>query len=122
MGKQWKQWLTLFFWTPKSLQMVIAAMKLKDAYFVGRKVMTNLDSISLKCSCLENPVDRGAWWATVHGVAESDTTEATWHTPSHMNPSSPQQGVKFLKLLYKAPRTRGFQNGRVFSLIQEPEL
>ena len=31
MGKQWKQWLTLFFWAPKSLQMVIAAMKLKDA-------------------------------------------------------------------------------------------
>ena len=29
MGKQWKQWLTLFFWSPKSLQMVIAAMKLK---------------------------------------------------------------------------------------------
>ena len=25
-----KQWLTLFFWAPKSLQMVIAAMKLKD--------------------------------------------------------------------------------------------
>ena len=24
-GKQWKQWLTLFFWDPKSLQMVIAA-------------------------------------------------------------------------------------------------
>ena len=29
MGKQWKQWLTLFFWAPKSLQMVIAAMKFK---------------------------------------------------------------------------------------------
>ena len=45
MGKQWKQWLTLFFWAPKSLQMVTAAMKLKDAYSFGRKVMTNLDSI-----------------------------------------------------------------------------
>ena len=29
-GKQWKQWQTLFIWAPKSLQMVIAAMKLKD--------------------------------------------------------------------------------------------
>ena len=25
----------------------------------------------LQCSCLGNPMDRGAWWATVHGVAES---------------------------------------------------
>ena len=32
MGKQWKQWQTLFFWAPKSLQMVTAAMKVKDAY------------------------------------------------------------------------------------------
>ena len=30
-GEQWKQWLTLFWGAPKSLQMVIAAMKLKDA-------------------------------------------------------------------------------------------
>ena len=45
MGKQWKQCQTLFFGAPKSLQMVTAAMKLKDAYLLGRKVMTNLDSI-----------------------------------------------------------------------------
>ena len=39
-----KQWLTLLFWAPKSLQMVIAAMKLKDVYSL-EGVMTNLDSI-----------------------------------------------------------------------------
>ena len=38
MGKQWKQQLTLFFWAPKSLQMVIAAMKLKDAYSLEGKL------------------------------------------------------------------------------------
>ena len=37
MGKQWKQWQTLFFLAPKSLQMVTAAMKLKDAYSLEEK-------------------------------------------------------------------------------------
>ena len=45
MGEQWKQGQTLFSWAPKSLQMVTAAMKLKDACSVLRKVMNNLDSI-----------------------------------------------------------------------------
>ena len=37
-GKQRKQWQTLFFWAPKSLQMVTAAMKLKDAYSLEGKL------------------------------------------------------------------------------------
>ena len=36
--KQWKQWETLFSWGPKSLQMMTAAMKLKDAYSLGEKL------------------------------------------------------------------------------------
>ena len=38
MGKQWKQCQTLFWGAPKSLQMVIAAMKLKDAYSLEAKL------------------------------------------------------------------------------------
>ena len=34
----------------------------------------------LQYSCLENPMDRRAWRATVHRVAESDTTKATEHS------------------------------------------
>ena len=55
MGKQWKQCQTLFFGAPKSLQMVTAAMKLKDAYslegkldrYLGKlnRYLGNLDSI-----------------------------------------------------------------------------
>ena len=37
-GKQWKQCQTLFFGAPKSLQMVIVAMKLKDAYSLEGKL------------------------------------------------------------------------------------
>ena len=49
MGNRWGNsgnsgWL-LFFGAPKSLQMVTAAMKLKDVLLLGRKAMTNLDSI-----------------------------------------------------------------------------
>ena len=45
MGTQWKQCQTLFLGAPKSLQMVTAAMKLKRLLLLGRKGMTNLDSI-----------------------------------------------------------------------------
>ena len=37
-GEQQKQCQTLFFWAPKSLQMVTAAMKLKDAYSLEGKL------------------------------------------------------------------------------------
>ena len=46
MGKQWKQWLTLVFWAPKSLQMVIDfSHEIKRRLLLGRKIMTNLDSM-----------------------------------------------------------------------------
>ena len=43
-----EQWQILFSWAPKSLQVVSAAMKLKDTYSLEEKPMTNLDSILKK--------------------------------------------------------------------------
>ena len=82
----------LFWGAPKSLQMVIVAMKLKDAYSLdfpcvsdGKVSTYNVgdpglipgsgrssgegNGNPLQCSCLENPRDGGAWWAAVYGVA-----------------------------------------------------
>ena len=42
MGKQWKQWLTLFFWAPKSVH---CSHEIKRHLLLGRKVMTNIDTI-----------------------------------------------------------------------------
>ena len=41
----------------------------------------------LQYSCLENCMGRGAWWATVHRVAESDTTEHACTSLSHLSVS-----------------------------------
>ena len=46
MVKQWKQWETLVWGTPESLQMVTAAMKLKDACFLEEKLLKSRDTAS----------------------------------------------------------------------------
>ena len=42
-----------------------------------------LKGYPLQSSCLENPRDRGAWWATIHGVTKSQTRLSDYHFHSH---------------------------------------
>ena len=46
-------------------------------YCIAQGTIGEGNGYPLQYSCLENPVDRGAWWAAGHRVAELDTTEVT---------------------------------------------
>ena len=47
----------------------------------------------LQHSCLENSIDRGAWWATAHGVAKSQTRLGKYHFTSLPFSLSPSKGL-----------------------------
>ena len=69
-GKKWKQWQILFCGAPKSLWTVTAATKLKATCSLEEK---QGNGNPLQYLCLENSMDKGAWQATVNGVAKSRT-------------------------------------------------
>ena len=60
----------------------------------------------IQYSCLENPVDRGAWRATVHGVAKSDTSA---HTKTHID----QNGLNRDKGKYSITATIRARESRI---------
>ena len=49
--------------------------KMQDRSLGWEDLLEKEMAYPLQYSCLENPMDRGAWWAMVHGVAELDMTE-----------------------------------------------
>ena len=52
----------------------LPAMQETQVRFLGREDSPGEDTGNpFQCSCLDNPMDRGAWWATVHGVTKSWT-------------------------------------------------
>ena len=54
----------------------------------------------LQYSCLENPMDRGAWWAAIHGVAELDMTERL-----HFHALETEMATHSSSLAWRIPET-----------------
>ena len=57
-------------------------------------------SYPLQCSCLENPMDRRAWWAAVHGVTKSWARLMTKQQQCREKPSSSLLGILPVSCLY----------------------
>ena len=61
---------------------------------------------SLQYSCLENPMDGGAWWAAVHGVAESQIRLSDFTFTFHFHALEKEMATHSSVLAWRIPRTR----------------
>ena len=64
-------------------------------------------AILLQYSCLENPIDRGAWWATVHGIAKSQTQLKQLSTHAHIKVCKGKRLLFWRKTIRERLHTRG---------------
>ena len=58
---------------------------------------------SLLYSCLENPMDGGAWWATVHGVAKSRTRLSDFIFTFHFHALEKEMAIHSTVLAWRIP-------------------
>ena len=59
----------------------------------------------LQYSCLENPMDRGAWWAAVHGVARSQTRLSNFTFTFHFQALEKEMATHSSALAWRIPGT-----------------
>ena len=57
----------------------------------------------LQYSCLENPMDRGAWWVAVHGVAESQTRLSNFTFTFHFHALEKEMATHSSVLAWRIP-------------------
>ena len=62
---------------------------------------------SLQYSCLENPMDGGAWWAAVHGVAKSQTRLTDFTFTFHFHSLEREMATHSSVLVWRFPRMEG---------------
>ena len=63
------------------------------------------DGTPLQYSCLENPMDGGAWWAAVHGVARSRTRLSNFPFISHFHALEEEMATHSSVLAWRIPGT-----------------
>ena len=80
-------WVSQLLGFPGSSDCKVSAYNAGDLGSIPRsgRLPGEGNGIPLQYSCLENPMDRGAWWATAHGVAKSWTRLSDFISLSHLS-------------------------------------
>ena len=105
------------------ISLVVSFYKLIDVQLLKKKYTIKLVSFSLcqliklqtlyregngtplQYSCLENPMDGGAWWAVVHGVAKSPTLLNNFTLPFHFHALEKEMATHSSVLAWRIPGT-----------------
>ena len=74
-------------------------------FFRIRECVREGDGTLLQYSCLENPMDRGAWWAAVHGVAKSQTRLSDFTFTFHFHALEKEMATHSSVLAWRIPGT-----------------
>ena len=75
-------------------------------------------STPLQYSCLENPMDGGAWWATLHGVAKSQTRLSNFTFTFHFHALEKEMATHFHCSCLGNPRDKGAWWAAVYGVTQ----
>ena len=76
----------------------------------------DMNGYPLQYSCLENSMDRGAWWATVHGFTKSQTQLSDSHTHTHTHTHKTLKSISAMSkhyglVIFWSHRVFGLSNG-----------
>ena len=80
------------------------SQKEKDKYHILTYIGEG-NGTPLQYSCLENPMDRGAWWAAVHAVAKSRTQMSNFTFTFHFHPLEKEMATHSSVLAWRIPGT-----------------
>ena len=72
---------------------------------IPKRSMLTLDLVESMSHCLENPMDGGAWWAAVHGVARSRTQLSDFTFTFHFHALEKEMATHFSVLAWRIPGT-----------------
>ena len=80
-------------------------LRQSDLYCYLTKILKEGDGTPLQYSCLENPMDGGAWWASIHGVAKSRTRLSDFTFTFHFHALEKEMATHSSVLAWRVPGT-----------------